>query len=65
MLTLDTGDSRTVPFTPTGSFFSSRGLTGSITYQAVPEPSTFALFGLAGIGLAVFSRHRRSAARAA
>ncbi len=64
MLTLDTGDSRTMPFTPGGSFFSSRGLTGSITYQAVPEPSTFALFGIAGLGLAAFSRRRKSAARA-
>ena len=64
MLTLDTGDARTMPFTPNGSFFSSRGLTGSITYQAVPEPSSFALFGLAGIGLAVFSRRRRSVAAA-
>lgn len=64
MLTLDTGDARTVPFTTGGSFFSSRGLTGSITYQAVPEPSTFALFGLAGLGLAVFARRRRGAARA-
>ena len=31
-LTLTTGDSRSAPFTPTGSFFTSRELVGSITY---------------------------------
>lgn len=31
-VTLITGDSRTAPFTPTGSFFSSRALTGVIRY---------------------------------
>ena len=33
-LTLMTGDSRSVPFTPTGSFFSSRALVGEIHYDA-------------------------------
>jgi len=61
-LTLVTGDSRSVPFTPTGSFFSSRGLTGSITYSVVPEPSSVALVCLAGTGLALLQR-RRSRAR--
>lgn len=32
-LTLRTGDSRTAPFTPAGSFFSSRALVGSIRYR--------------------------------
>jgi len=31
-LTLTTGDSRSAPFTPGGSFFSSRGLVGELTY---------------------------------
>lgn len=34
-LTLVTGDVRSVPFTPTGSFFSSRALVGEIHYDAV------------------------------
>ncbi|WP_145195967.1 hypothetical protein [Planctomycetes bacterium Poly30] len=32
-LTLTTGESRTVPFTPTGLLFSSRGLTGELVYD--------------------------------
>jgi hypothetical protein len=42
-LTLTTGDARSVPFTTTGSWFSPRGLTGSLTYSAVPEPSSLLL----------------------
>jgi hypothetical protein len=61
-LTLATGDARTVPFTTTGSYFSSRGLTGSITYIAVPEPSSIALVSLAGAGLALL-QHRRGRKR--
>lgn len=34
-LTLVTGDARSVPFTPSGSFFSSRELVGEIHYDAV------------------------------
>jgi hypothetical protein len=34
-LTLMTGDSRSLPFTPGGSFFSSRALVGEIHYDAV------------------------------
>lgn len=34
-LTLVTGDARSAPFTPTGSFFSSRALVGEIHYDAV------------------------------
>jgi hypothetical protein len=34
-LTLVTGDVRSVPFTPSGSFFSSRALVGEIHYDAV------------------------------
>ncbi len=36
---LKTGDGRSVPFTPTGSWFSSRALTGAIRYVVdVPPP---------------------------
>ena len=59
-LTLNTGDSRSAPFTTTGTFFSSRGLTGSITYIAVPEPSSIALIGVTGLGLAVLGWRRRN-----
>ncbi len=34
-LTLITGDARSAPFTPTGSFFSSRALCGVIHYDAI------------------------------
>ncbi|MDZ7626650.1 MAG: hypothetical protein U5J96_19645 [Ignavibacteriaceae bacterium] len=34
-LTLVTGDGRSAPFTPTGSFFSSRALVGEVHYDAV------------------------------
>jgi hypothetical protein len=33
-LTLTTGDSRSAPFTPTGSFFTSRALVGQLDYMA-------------------------------
>ena len=54
-LTLITGDARSAPFTPTGSWFSSRGLTGSLTYTVVPEPAALGSVGLA----AVLLRRRR------
>lgn len=64
-LTLVTGDTRSVPFTTTGSFFSSRALTGSISYMVVPEPSSIALLGAAGVGLgfAALRRRRKGASR--
>ena len=37
-LSLITGDVRSVPFTPTGSFFSPRLLTGEIRYVVNPPP---------------------------
>ncbi|MGI8436787.1 MAG: PEP-CTERM sorting domain-containing protein [Chthoniobacterales bacterium] len=59
-LTLATGDARTAPFTTTGSFFSSRGLTGSITYNAVPEPSSIALLALGGLGGLIMLQRRQA-----
>ena len=35
-LTIVTGDARSVPFTPTGTWFASRELVGAITYVPVP-----------------------------
>jgi hypothetical protein len=35
-LTLVTGDARSMPFTPNGSWFASRELVGSVTYVTVP-----------------------------
>jgi hypothetical protein len=35
-LTLVTGDVRSVPFTPTGSWFASRELVGALTYSLFP-----------------------------
>ncbi len=57
-LTLTTGDARSVPFTTTGSWFAPRGLTGSITYSVVPEPSSIALLVLGGS--LCFCRRRRA-----
>lgn len=60
-LSLVAGDVRSAPFTPGGGFFSSRALTGSLTYSVspVPEPATWAFmaFGLAGL---MAWRRRRS-----
>lgn len=36
VLTLVTGDARSNPFTPNGTFFSSRELVGSIIYSVFP-----------------------------
>lgn len=59
-LTLTTGDVRSVPFTTTGSFFSSRALAGSIGYSTVPEPSTYVLLALGSAGaLAGYRRAKR------
>lgn len=57
-LTLTTGDSRSAPFTSGGSFFSSRGLVGALTYDVIPAPGTLMLLGLGG--LAVGGRRRRA-----
>jgi hypothetical protein len=35
-LTLVTGDARSAPFTPTGSWFASRELVGAVTYSLFP-----------------------------
>lgn len=52
------GDARSAPFTAGGSFFSSRALAGSLTYEAVPEPmTTLGLAALAGL----VARKRKSA----
>jgi hypothetical protein len=45
-LQLTTGDSRSVPFTTGGTFFTSRALVGELTY--VPEPSSLVLLAMAG-----------------
>jgi hypothetical protein len=52
-LTLLTGDARSAPFTPTGSFFSSRALVGSVTYAPIPEPASMIALvaGVAGLAL--------------
>lgn len=54
ILQLTTGDARSAPFTPTGSFFTSRALAGSVTY--IPAPSAMALLGAAGL---LAARRRR------
>ena len=41
-MSLTTGDSRSAPFTPTGSFFTSRALVGSLTYtNGGPAPVVY------------------------
>jgi hypothetical protein len=44
-LTLTTGDARTAPFTTTGSFFTPRVLTGSLTYVTT-TPVELTTFGV-------------------
>lgn len=58
-LLLTTGDVRSAPFTTTGSFFTPRGLTGSLTYQ-VPEPTALAA---AAAGAVLLGRRTRRAAK--
>lgn len=48
-LSLTTGDARSVPFTTTGSFFSPRLFTGSVSYTPVPEPTSLALMSAAAL----------------
>lgn len=50
-VSLTTGDARSAPFTTGGSFFTSRGLSGSIVYDIVPEPTALSFVGLAAVGL--------------
>lgn len=51
-LTLVTGNARSVPFTTTGTFFSSRAMVGSVTYvEAVPEPATLLAMTIGAAGL--------------
>ena len=57
-LTLVTGDARSVPFSTGGSYFSSRGLTGSLVYAPVPEPATWAMAAMGIAGLALRLRRR-------
>ena len=54
-ITLITGDSRTAPFTTTGSFFSSRALTGVIRYvvDAPPPPGNSLCFSRGGIWVSI------------
>ena len=35
--------------------------SGNLTLEAVPEPTTFALMGVGGVGLALRTRRRRTA----
>lgn len=56
-LKLTTGDARSAPFTNGGSFFSSRGLVGALTYEVIPVPSTLMLMGVGGLFAA--GRRRR------
>ncbi|NUP95539.1 MAG: hypothetical protein HUU28_05175 [Planctomycetaceae bacterium] len=45
-LALTTGDARSAPFTTTGSFFTSRALVGSITYESLASgPVTYCTGG--------------------
>lgn len=54
-LSLVSGQVRTVPFTTSGSFFTPRGYTGTLTYSAVPEPTSLGLLG----GVVFLARRRR------
>ena len=57
-LTLVTGEARSAPFTTGGSWFSSRALVGSVTYQAVPEPATMIALAIGAAGLALRRRKK-------
>lgn len=54
-----TGDARSVPFTTTGSFFTSRAMVGELHYAVVPEPATMAALAL-GAGVMAFRRRRKA-----
>lgn len=48
-LSLTTGDARSMIFTTGGTWFSSRALVGSLTYQVVPAPGAAAMLAVAGL----------------
>lgn len=58
VLRATTGDVRSVPFTATGSFFSSRAMVGELHYYVVPEPASMAALAL-GAGLLALRRRRK------
>lgn len=55
-LSLLTGDARSAVFTTGGTWFSSRALVGSLTYEVIPAPGAAGLFAVAGLAAA---RRRR------
>jgi hypothetical protein len=48
-LTIVTGDARSIPFTPTGSFFSSRALVGEVDYNDI-VPVELSSFNASALG---------------
>jgi hypothetical protein len=59
-LSILTGDARSVPFTTGGSFFSSRGFAGSVTYTAIPEPTGVGVYLLTCLLVLGTGRSRRN-----
>lgn len=58
ILEVKTGDARSAPFTPNGTYLSSRAMVGNVWFYSVPEPSSTALLAL-GAGWIAFRRRRR------